>query len=851
MITKAEQLDLLIKLAKPDFTLSVPRRESEYKLLRSAIKGEEADYGADNHNLLSASLIAWLCTYPKACSFLTHRGISIVGAKIEGNLNLKFASLNFPLVFRRCTFTQPISLERAKVKFLDLSGSYLASSKICDASGTQVSAALLATGIHVESDLLLSNVTSTGRISLDEATISGNLNCENSIFHNSEGLTLVASGARIKGAVLLRNVESTGRVSLEKAIIGRDLVCKEGTFYNPKKPALLAQGLKLKGSVNLSHVKSAGLVSLDGATIGGDIIGENSIFCNPAGLALVASGADIKGAVLLRNVESTGRVSLDGVLIGGDLDCERGTFFNLKEPALDASGAEINGSVLFRKVTATGLVSLDQAIISGDLIAGDRIGERSTFNNPKASAIEVSSAEIKGAILLRNIEVVGSLELFATIIGGDLDCRNGKFKNPAKISLYAQLAEIKGYVYLSDNFESKGEISLSATTIGGNLDCSKGKFDNPERPSLFAKQAEIKGVVRLSNIKSTGCLSLYAAIIGGDLICKNSMFYNPSKPALIAQSLEIGGSVLLGDGLRGSGFISFRDAIIQDRIYMKKRYLFFDNLATLKLVLYLISDNSLIGFFFLCNFDSLNLDFQFATVRILADDEESWPLHGKLQLYGFSYQEISQTSPIQSATRLKWLRRQGQKNFSPQPYEQLAQVLQRSGHNQAATEVLIGKQEDLRCYGKLNPLSHFWNLLLGITIAHGYQPLRALIFALGFIIAGIGLFDWGYSTKLISPSHVETFKPSNSFKVKQISDDYPKFNSVLYSVDTFIPIMDLYQKSYWLPNANRGAQIRLIECIQIRTGGVLRYYFWFHIIMGWLLTSLWVAGFTGLVRRLD
>jgi hypothetical protein len=32
-------------------------------------------------------------------------------------------------------------------------------------------------------------------------------------------------------------------------------------------------------------------------------------------------------------------------------------------------------------------------------------------------------------------------------------------------------------------------------------------------------------------------------------------------------------------------------------------------------------------------------------------------------------------------------------------------------------------------------------------------------------------------------------------------------------------------------------------------GESLRYYFWFQTLAGWGLTTIWVAGFTGLVRN--
>ena len=65
----------------------------------------------------------------------------------------------------------------------------------------------------------------------------------------------------------------------------------------------------------------------------------------------------------------------------------------------------------------------------------------------------------------------------------------------------------------------------------------------------------------------------------------------------------------------------------------------------------------------------------------------------------------------------------------------------------------------------------------------------------------------------------------------------------MYSVDTFVPLIDLHQSKYWLPNAKRGNKL-----LGLHIGGLLRLYLWIHIVMGWALTTLLVVGLTGLVR---
>ena len=70
-----------------------------------------------------------------------------------------------------------------------------------------------------------------------------------------------------------------------------------------------------------------------------------------------------------------------------------------------------------------------------------------------------------------------------------------------------------------------------------------------------------------------------------------------------------------------------------------------------------------------------------------------------------------------------------------------------------------------------------------------------------------------------------------------------------YSVDVFIPFINLHQREYWLPNANRGPELEPgLAWARVRWGALLRVYLWFQIVAGWILTTLLVVGVTGLAR---
>ena len=73
---------------------------------------------------------------------------------------------------------------------------------------------------------------------------------------------------------------------------------------------------------------------------------------------------------------------------------------------------------------------------------------------------------------------------------------------------------------------------------------------------------------------------------------------------------------------------------------------------------------------------------------------------------------------------------------------------------------------------------------------------------------------------------------------------YPTFNAFFYSLETFVPFLHLNLSDNWAPNPNRRKTWRFVAI----DGRALRIYLWFHIIIGFVLTTLWVGGLTALIK---
>ena len=417
--------------------------------------------------------------------------------------------------------------------------------------------------------------------------------------------------------------------------------------------------------------------------------------------------------------------------------------------------------------------------------------------------------KVRGPMFLRNgFKAEGEVRLLGATIGGNLDCEKGEFINPDGYALSTDRVKVAGSVYLRNGFKADGEVRLLNATIGGNLECDNGQFTNPNGMALSADGTKVEGSVFLGDgFKAEGEVRLLGATIGGDLSCIKGQFINPGGHALNAYGIRVQGSVFLGDGFKADGRVSFVGATVVT--YFVWRDVQSPEKAT--------------------------LDLRSARIATLRDDARSWPKAGNLLLQGLVYDELGDEAPTDAATRKEWLGLQPSDRFTPQPYEQLAKVLREAGHDEDANEILIAKNQDRAKH--LPWLRRVPQWLFGLTTRYGLSPWRALWWAFVVVILGCFLFGMGFATNAM----VETKKDDKEYR--------PPPNALVYSIDTFVPLIDLRQAAYRLPDAGHGPRYSVWGLKLPTLGTILAVYLPIHIVLGWILTTLLVVGLTGLIRR--
>lgn len=550
---------------------------------------------------------------------------------------------------------------------------------------------------------------------------------------------------------------------------------------------ILATGLKTEGSIYLNNgFASNGELNLTGSEIGGAFICTKGRFENPSWTSIEATCINVKESVLLDNgFIAFGRINLTAATIGNNFDCTGAKFEVTEGKALNANGITVKRNVELR----LGFHSFGEISFCDATIGGTFSGRKSTF-----------IAAIK---------------------------KTGKTAD--RFSLKIWRTKIAGSVYLNSGFVAKGVVSFLGTAIGSNLECANGKFIYAKGKVFDARRLSVKGSVYLSQkFYAKGEIDFCNATISSNLFCTSGHMVATKQNAFLATSIHVSGNVFFRNGLCVEGIVCLAAASI----------------------------GNVFEWSHITTPQKASLILENATIGILLDDKASWPNYNKLVIHGLVYQSLSSECTATVHDRLTWLKKQ--RNFSLQPYEQLAAYYRHIGHEHDARVVLIAKNEAVQQQHLKRPPLHgvhpktnleryqaCFHHFLGLTVQYGYNPWRAVQISAFTVLLGMIVFFFAYNHGLMTATQQWPVDPAH----RLWNQTYPAFNPLLYSLEAFLPIIDLGVEHYWTPNASQGSLAYLGGFYILSWGGLVRLYLWLHILAGWVLTTLFAAAVGGYIKR--
>lgn len=231
-------------------------RRAEHRLKQAASSGQTLDFTEPSGaSRISASAIVRLCVDGAT---VHHRGIRLKGAHILGQLDLAHATLHAPLELVNCSFTDPVSLEGARLRSLRLSG--------CRFHGTDSKGrSLTCDGFRVAGSVDLdSGFHAQGQVRMVGGRIEGSLDCGGSTVRCATEAAVYLDRLRVDGNIFLDNATLDGGVSLRGSRIGGQLVCESVKLSSiGTQPVVDALGATIEGVLKLSDLSSCrGLFNL-------------------------------------------------------------------------------------------------------------------------------------------------------------------------------------------------------------------------------------------------------------------------------------------------------------------------------------------------------------------------------------------------------------------------------------------------------------------------------------------------------------------------------------------------------------------------------------------------------------
>ena len=406
------------------------------------------------------------------------------------------------------------------------------------------------------------------------------------------------------------------------------------------------------------------------------------------------------------------------------------------------------------------------------------------LKDPYRRALHRGGVVIFGAVSLENAELDHPFGLGDSLLEKDLNLAWLRSKFPIRFQggKVSGMLDLHGLQVGSNLFMNKNEfanVNLLIASVSGQLILSGSKvtgmlnMDGLKVGSLHMDEAEFADVILVA-AQVRGNLHLSRSKIGGDLEC---------------YALEVEQMILMADA-KFDGRIECAWAKIKGGLMMSAQFKKDVDWGEAEI-------GGALGLYSAQWADGTTLVLRNAKVGIMPALADNWAPN--LELDGLTYRSIGAADQFQN-----WFDRLDR--HLPQPYDQLASIVESQGNGTLATAIRYSGRERER--DEATGIEWVWLTALKWVIGYGYYPQRAIFWAIGLVLMGAIVL------------RVSREGPRNGMPF-----------GLAYSFDTLLPIIKLRDRHYQ---------------IDLKTWA--RYYFYGHKIMGYVLAAFLAAGLSGLTK---
>jgi hypothetical protein len=472
--------------------------------------------------------------------------------------------------------------------------------------------------------------------------------------------------------------------------------------------------------------------------------------------------------------------------------------------------------------------------------------------DPDPHGLRLHGALIAGQLDLENLTTNVGVELSDCLLGEGLVARDAtlpalvlsgcRLEHPAESPLDAE--RLTAAVLFLDQAVITAACGTGAVLlVGGHLgrlECDGATMRNDAGPALVADRLQVdQGVFLRGGFEAVGAgergaVQLIGAHLGG-LECDGATMRNDAGPALVADGLQVDQGVFLSGGFEAVG-AGKRGAVQLIGAHLGRLEC---NGATMRNDAgpALVADGLQVDqdVFLSGGFEAVGAGYDvtldlsaariggvlvFAPARL----EHTAAPYGRLALDGLTYTGL----PLEVSSH-EWLRmlREATPGYAAQPYQQFAAAHRAAGHDGEVRRTLMAQRQDqIDRKALTGRAERAWARLTGVTLGYGYQPWRALLALVAIATTAVVL-------ALTLGAHGGVARV----------DPQPPAATQCSAVERVGVGLDL-----GLPLIKTGIRAHC-DTTASTTGQLLTAAGWGLQLLAWAFATLFIAGFTGIVRK--
>jgi len=381
-----------------------------------------------------------------------------------------------------------------------------------------------------------------------------------------------------------------------------------------------------------------------------------------------------------------------------------------------------------------------------------------------------NGVQIKGAV------ITGTLDLSNAVIAYDTSFKDCCFTD----EVYCRKSRFERSLALSGS-DFRSEVDFTSAEIAGGFLADETQFANPAEEANFER------------VKT-----------GGDLVIRNAVF---AGKALFTKA-DVTGDF----NAAGAQFINANEEATFDSVRVKE-YAFFHDTVFNGPTSFAFANIGMNFGVSKAQFNDTHGGADFSNMRIGQTAVFSNVVFkGPINLEGLAFQRVATDDWAGFFDMVN------RSSYSPGVYTNLESLFRKEGDSKKADAIYLEqKRRERRQF--LGGFAWFWSLAQDWLVGYGRHLEWVLPWSAILVVIGAFVF-W-------RERGMETQKPDDAERLKN------RYHPFWYSLDLFLPIIDLGETNLWAPRKDRRAA---------------RLYMRFHMILGHLLVPIGLAAWTGIIK---